>query len=397
MKYNELIDLYKRGEIDEENKKIVEYDIERHEAISEYLFDSEEIAGIDDVSGDDFKNNIEINNDADKEFSKLIKRSIRKAFLKMGICVSTITLAIVLFVVYLLPGISDEFYYDPGEIAGKMDGIETNSLSVDMAVYTELFRPEYYRDNVVVESNGYGEYDINILQTSSYTGNFTNIGGTIKKNKLVLYDTRILNSVPGNAFLPYNIGVKYMYRPTYENKGTAKEFIKNLPELELYMGYVTLSEVMSYDDFIKWCEDNYVVEPAWCATAFKNDDGYFTDQIMGFKLNDSCGQIAYDKEKYPYLSQFDVSLTAVENDYIPSEEIMKKHFTSLLKYMGDREEFREVIGMDAFSSEEYDKLADNVEKNGINIYGFTIVGAKEELLKLCENENVHYISVRDIK
>ena len=37
MKYRELIELYKKGKLDDE-KEMVENDIERHEAISEYLF-----------------------------------------------------------------------------------------------------------------------------------------------------------------------------------------------------------------------------------------------------------------------------------------------------------------------------------------------------------------------
>ena len=395
MKYNELINLYKKGELDEENKKNIEYDIERHEAISEYLFDSEEIPGIDDIAVDDLDKKVDIDNDADKEFAKLIKRSIRKAFLKMGLCVGAVTLAIVIFIIYFLPGIMDSFYYEPDKIAGKKDGMETNELSVDMAVYTELFRPGFYRDEVVVEGNGYGEYDINILQTTSYTGTFTNIGGTIKKNKLVLYDGRILNGIAINNFLASDIGVRYRYSSSYETKGLAKELIERLADNEYYMAYVTLPEVMSYDEFLTWCIDNEVIDVTWAAAAFKDDNGYYTDEIVGFAINDSCHEIFYDSEKYPYLSQFDVSLSAADNDFVPTEEVMKKHFASLLRYMGDREEFRDVIGMDGFSSQEYNELADNVEKNGINIYGYTFVGEKEELLRICEK--VHYITVSDIQ
>ena len=39
MTYRELIDLYKNGKLNEEQKAKVEKDIERQEAISEYLFE----------------------------------------------------------------------------------------------------------------------------------------------------------------------------------------------------------------------------------------------------------------------------------------------------------------------------------------------------------------------
>ena len=54
-------------------------------------------------------------------------------------------------------------------------------MSLDMGVYTELFLPGKYRNNVVVDSNGYGEYDINIIQNASITGTFNNVAGKVEK------------------------------------------------------------------------------------------------------------------------------------------------------------------------------------------------------------------------
>ena len=42
MKYHELLELYKKKELSEEQREMVEQDIERYEAISEYLFEKEE-------------------------------------------------------------------------------------------------------------------------------------------------------------------------------------------------------------------------------------------------------------------------------------------------------------------------------------------------------------------
>ena len=87
MTYRELIQLYKTGKLDEEQKTKVAEDIERQEAISEYLFDEGEIPGFDDLdnktstSGEDGVTQDDIPDemtDAEKQFSKLIKASIRK-------------------------------------------------------------------------------------------------------------------------------------------------------------------------------------------------------------------------------------------------------------------------------------------------------------------------------
>ena len=55
---------------------------------------------------------------------------------------------------------------------------------LDMSAYTELRIPGYYRNNVMVSDEGYGDYDINIVQNMSYTGNFTNVSGKVEKGSL---------------------------------------------------------------------------------------------------------------------------------------------------------------------------------------------------------------------
>ena len=56
MKYSELIELYKTGKLSEEEKKKVEYDIERQNAISEYLFENDEMLDLED---NDILDNVE--------------------------------------------------------------------------------------------------------------------------------------------------------------------------------------------------------------------------------------------------------------------------------------------------------------------------------------------------
>ena len=42
MRYRELLELYRKKELGEQEREMVEQDIEKHEAISEYLFEREE-------------------------------------------------------------------------------------------------------------------------------------------------------------------------------------------------------------------------------------------------------------------------------------------------------------------------------------------------------------------
>ena len=49
MTYRELLKLYKEGQLDEETKKKIAADIERQDAISEYLYEEGEIPGLEDL------------------------------------------------------------------------------------------------------------------------------------------------------------------------------------------------------------------------------------------------------------------------------------------------------------------------------------------------------------
>ena len=49
MTYRELIELYKAGELELEQQKKIEQDIERQEAIGDYLYEKEEIPELGDV------------------------------------------------------------------------------------------------------------------------------------------------------------------------------------------------------------------------------------------------------------------------------------------------------------------------------------------------------------
>ena len=42
MRYRELLELYRKKELGEQEREMVEQDIEKHEAISDYLFEREE-------------------------------------------------------------------------------------------------------------------------------------------------------------------------------------------------------------------------------------------------------------------------------------------------------------------------------------------------------------------
>ena len=196
MTYRELLKLYQEGKLDKAQTDEVEHAIEKQEAISEYLYEKEEIPGLEVLQGQEKEEVFVQGNDAESEeeqrFVKMIQKTIRRTFLKMGAIVGAGVLAVVLCVIFVLPQVVSAFYYNPNEVVGigeGSDNITTTRMSLDLSVYSELFWPGSYRNTVNAVAEGYGTYNISIPQGISYDGKFTTVNGRLKRGKLTLYNT----------------------------------------------------------------------------------------------------------------------------------------------------------------------------------------------------------------
>lgn len=397
MTYRELIELYKYGKLEDNQREKVKSDIERQEAISEYLFNESEIPGIENLKSENLKSELsesgftEDQEDEAHKFIKMVNSTIRKAFIKMGAAIGIIVLAIVMFVIFALPKIADRLYYDPSEPTTKTGNVDTNKISLDLATYSEIFLPGYYREQVIVDGDGYGEYDINICQSSSYSGVFTNVAGKIKRGKMTLYDANLLKRPPANAFKGnkiYGTGAAGSYND-------AIKALQDLDEHDYYLAFVSLSEIKKYSKFVDWCKESDI-NPVWCAIK-DGDSNLGAGTSVGFIYSSSCGELKYDKDTYPYLSTFDAgSTTGEDQNWVVSEDVMTTHVISLFKYIAKQTAFNKMI-KSGVSSDVYSEIADDVEKNGLNIYGFTVVAQKNTLLSMSKADGVAYIYTQPMK
>ncbi len=417
MTYRELLNLYKEGKLEEEKQKQVERDIERQDAISEYLFDREECAEPELFE-------MPQKDEEEDEFVRKIQDSIRKTFLKMGAIVGVSVLGIVLFVLFLLPQMVSLFYYDPGKIASKsLSGNTINQMSMDMGVYTELMLPGYLRDNVSVEEKGYGNYDISIWQNVSMTDSFTNVAGKVERGKLTLYDINALKPMIGNEFDWFQredpngslreldkkeakemqemaeIDGEEEYVLTHGpiTREGAKEKLQGLEENRYYLAYVTLDQMMDYNTFLKFIHYPDSYSNVWCAVRTNGDEREgFSPKNVGFYCNPARNyEISWDEEKYPNLFGMWKENETVEEyeQRVGKESFAKEHFVSLLNYMADQERFRKMM---VTSDVDFAQAARYVEKNGIKIYGFVLTAKKEELLELDQREEVYVMDVHEL-
>lgn len=374
------------GETDEQQKSNLEVDLDRQEQISNYLKD-------------------------ERAIQELVNKSIRKAFVKMGMIVCILILVVVIFVQFALPDIVSYFYYNPGKEIGE----NSNQISRDMAVYTELTIPTYVRDDIRVEAKGYGKYDISIYQDVSYNGTFTNIAGKIEKGKITLYDMNSLKRPTSNLFAWYQMHgdtSKSLTQLIAEEKENfcvagdtqmATEALNKLNEKEMYVAYVTLDKMMSYEEFMKFISNKDGLISTWCAVVTngqeqdKSIESMFRADNIGFQCDlTSSTQLTWDKDKYPKLrlwGEEDRDIDALEQK-MKTETFMKTHFVSMLKYMSQQEKFLEM--MDEIP-EKFSNAADYVKNHGITVYGFAAMADKETLLELNEMSQIYEIYTEPAK
>ena len=379
MTFREMIKLYQEGALEDQQTEMVKGEIEKHEAISDYLYETSQIPnldGFDSVIADD------TDEQEAKDFSKLVRKAIRRAFIKMGIVVGGAILAIVLAVIFLLPDLVSGFYYDPNKVVGTSSyGNETNRMSLDLAVYSELFLPDKYRETVIAEDLGYGKYNITIPQTISYNGNFSTVAGVLERNKLTLYSPDLLQGYPANAFvLPETVDWPYRGMGA---AGSADDAFASLQELDddaVYAAYFSLDELTDYETLYEQ------VGTAWYAVY--NEPGCYA----GFWSSQSGSVFDWDREKYPLLSTLDSEGSIEESDAnAASADAMKTHFMSMLRYMQDHPETLDLFGWEDY---QLDEAVEYVEANDLQIYGFVVIASKETILELAEAENVSYVYTR---
>lgn len=412
MTFHEMLEKYKDGTLGEEERVALEREIEKYEAISDYLMETEEIPELAEVFGElekegadngnpdsrnqnDGKRNSRNQNDgkrnsgnqndgnqngwkqdhtgkrADVQFVEVVNRSIRRAFRRLASAVLALTLAVVLFLQFCLPRIVSSFYYDPS----KDTGAGQNQMSMDLAVYSELFWPGRNRTQVNAEAKGYGKYDISIPQTVSYNRSFTNVSGEIVRGKLKLYDTNVLKAPTGNCFAWFqatgdlsrllteiwgdgDADAEAKEDTTEEAADTgaeektagigdddtveiynvcaagtrqqARETLESLSDTEKYIGCVSLNRMMGYEDFMEWLDSQEELGNVWCAVK-TNDPAEFIDEETGsteqiFRA-DNIGFVCdpaqstafiWDEERYPELFLWNTPLT--EDGGITGEE-----------------------------------------------------------------------------
>lgn len=361
MNFKDLFDRYEKGEVTEEERKIIEEAIEKNKVINDYLLKdfSREINFLEEEKED-------VNNN--KDF-KNIKKKAKFGMFKIILISIIATILIIDIGVRAL----NSLYYNPGEKLKSEDSY-FDRFYLDTKVFTELHIPNYQTMYTTVTNTGIGKYNLGILNRNDFNDSDNYININLDKNK-VLENTFLSFKFPvGNAF-------------DYDSKDINLEEFKKGSTASLHLTLNNDLTIEEVDNLFK----KYDVHETYLAIRTNSSITMGFMPFYNFTTRDFNEDINIKEDLYQRLLDKEYK---EEDRYLREED----HFKSLLNYMSYREEFLEsLFDYNNIDSYMYKYALEYIEKNGVKVYGVTIVGTTENLLKLFEDENIRGIMVDEVR
>lgn len=382
MNFKDLLEKYKNGSADDEEIKFIEEELEKHEAIEEYLSE-----GIDiDLKKDISKDNI------NKE-TTFIKKSVNKKLRKVIISSVSIVFLILFTVFYIISPAVSSFYYNPSQkTISKYQG----DLYYDLKTVTELSSPGYAVGGAASEKLGFGSYNIYFDRINLFTREDKNITEKIKRNRRV--------GILVDFFAPYCVGFEGIRVPELKDNDLkmhmekVTDHIKKLNSVSYVSAYITFEDDLTMkelDELIKNYNEKIDFEWAGIRTGSSEKAIHY---LSGFNPDYNvfvCSDSA-DNKKYPYMQLIDWFKHPEDYSRNDWSGAYTKHYISLLKYMNDRQNAVKTLDLNETKVDYYKIALNYVQKNGVKTYGVLVYGEAGDLLKLINNEKIKDVELDDV-
>jgi len=400
MTFRELLGKYKDGTLTDEEKLLVEQELEKSEAINDYLVEELEksIGFKDNINYEAAdENNANYDDTIVKEIKKTVNRRLAAVVGASVICV----LIVSLIFWYIISPIVSSQYYDP---TAKTSGQKyQQDLSYDLRGITEVSVPGYAISSLYpAVDKGFGKYDLLYTRQDLFTNEEVMTNAKIKQNMRVgPFENFYFRTYAAFSEFSNSEEGSEEYEESLEFKKKFSEqdieYIKELPSTSYISAWVRFSEDLTMKELSEIEEQyNGKVDFKWIAIRTAQKQGR---QLAGFStgLNDGFYAEPVNEEKYPGFQLSDAMQAITEG--FQYEELMAKryemHFTSLLKYLVDH---KEAVSALAGNTEQYDyeSALYYIEKNGMSTYGALVYGEANDLIELYESGTIMTFDIENI-
>ena len=392
MTFRELLEKYKNGTANQAERALVEAELEKSEAIADYLAEGLEAL---ERSGEAL--------DTSGAEVKKVKQTVNRRLRRTALWAAAIVLAAVLAVRFVVNPLVSALYYQPN--AQTVGQEEYGDAIYDLTALYSLLMPGQTVSEVQAQSQGFGRYAMTYETEDWLTGERRQVSRTIHPGE---YGTGgwIIPSVQRGFDL---LTMEAIVEEGRELSGSgysqeAVDYLSQLPETSYLAVWVHFPQRLNPIGFAQlgaayngYCAQG-ILSFRWAAVRTAEDNR----QLMGYQTQDCpCLGAAPDQERYPMFSYTQMWEEMVGRSFTEKSAAQfegsaaKQHFMTLLSYLADRPEAVEALA-GPVDSLDFQGALDYVTEYGVEIYGALVYAQPSALLQMWEDGAIDGLSIQQV-
>ncbi len=374
MTFRELLEKYRAGQASEEERALVEAELEKSEAIADYLAEQ-----VEDELGT-------AETQAPAGEVRHIQKKMNRRLRRTAAWAACIVLAVLLGVRFVTSPLVDAMYYRPNtQTVGQNEGEATyyenlQDVAVDLTALYSLLVPGETVTAAYAEPKGFGRYTLTVETEAWLTGEerqrtgplrTTHGGGWVKRGDQGILDVMDRAESGSSGSL--------------EVSRHTTDYLAELPATSYVAAWIHFPEALNTVQLHQMEEEMDYQSVCFLWAGVRTQEGEEWNGMLGFPMMDARdGWISPSWEDYP---MFSWNQMAEERAVGVAYE---QRFRSLLAYVNDRPEAVEALGRDV---SHFQEAADYVEANGVRVTGVLVYAEADALLRLWENGDVDKIAI----
>lgn len=371
MNFKDLLNKYQAGTANEEEKRLVEEELEKYEALEEYLAENFALDFLDPAAD-------ETQREESHQLTKSVNSRLRKVVLS-SVTIVTVCLLSVFFIISPLIG---SFYYNPTKVSV---GSSESDINFDLAAIIELKQPGYALASLVeADKLGFGSYESHFYRTNLFTQESDEISIKIKRND---HYSKNLFRTEQPSFIAVEAPGFLNDEDLARQKERVMDHLQQLNPVAYVAAYLTFEDDLNMEELEDLVvQKNHFLDFIWAGirTAPK---GERMDSLTGIALHHHSVFHSGDQpdaERYPAFLFLEwltgnAGIPPGSSRWAVGTEL---HYKSLLRYLVDRKEALEVFENHPRQHEYYQSALAYVEEHGVKTYGVLVHATAEDLIKL---------------
>ena len=379
MTFRELLEKYRAGQASEEERALVEAELEKSEAIADYLAEQ-----VEDELGT-------AETQAPAGEVRHIQKKMNRRLRRTAAWAACIVLAVLLGVRFVVSPLVASLYYQPNEkgfgtsIEGEPD-TECEAIALDLTALYSLTAPGNTVNSVTARPEGFGRYTLTYELRDWLTGETDQISGTLDASQTGGW-VRTFGS--NFALATMESIADWGNLADSSNGQAAADYLAELPPTSYVAAWLHFPEDLSTQELFA-LEERYAWKEGftflWAGVRSGEE---LLPGLVGFNMSGApFNSIAPSWEDYPMFNWYQMR---AEGKYY-SGAAYAQHFLSLLSFIAGRPQAENALAW----GQNFSAVLDYVEEHGVQVCGVLVYAEAPDLVQMWERGDIDGISISTV-